>query len=562
MPRSRLTLPSLLALVALVPAGAILAQTKRPAAAPAAASAATIDRAAATIRPAAMRAHMTFLADDLLEGRGTATRGYDIAARYVASEFEQAGLLPGGTDSTWYQPVPLIESRVIPSECRVSLVRGAEEKVLAYETDDLMSADPLRERSTIEGDAVFVGYGVTAPEKQYDDYAGIDARGKIVVMLSGAPPTFAHTQRAFYAWGHTKQQNAAAHGAIGIVTLRKPDDEARSPWPRSVRQNRLPGFRWTDPAGAPNDVYPQLETAITLARPAAEWLFQGAPKSLEQVFADADRGQPMSFDLPVRVKSRRASVHARTTSPNVAGMLRGSDPKLRDEVVVLTAHLDHLGISTPVDGDSINNGYYDNGSGIAALIEIARAMKALPVAPRRSVIFLAVTAEEKGLQGADYFARNPTVPRGTVVANVNMDMFLGLSPLKNVILFGGEHTTMGPLAERIAKRMGIGVVPDPIPAEVIFVRSDQFPVVRQGIPAIYPDIGLGINEAAGEGHDDRWMKEIYHGPQDEIGQVVHWDSMARFARFVFAIAAEVANGAKAPSWNPNDFFGTRFARVD
>jgi hypothetical protein len=555
-------LPLSLAVVVVLAAGATLAQTRRPAATPAATSIAAIDRAAATIRPAAMRAHMTFLADDLLEGRGTATRGYDIAARYVASHFEQAGLLPGGTDSTWYQPVPLLQSRIVESECRVTLVRGGESKALAYETDYLMSADPLRERSTIEGEAVFVGYGVTAPEQGYDDYAGVDARGKIVVMLSGAPPKFAHTQRAFHSWGHTKSQNAAAHGAIGIVTVRKPDDEARSPWARSVRQNRLPGYRWTDAEGAPNDVFPQLETAITLARPVAEWLFQGAEKSLEQVFADADKGQPMSFALPVRIQSRRASAHARTSSPNVAGLLRGSDPKLRDEYVVLTAHLDHLGISTPVDGDSINNGYYDNGSGIAALIEIARAMKAMGAAPRRSVIFLAVTAEEKGLQGADYFARNPTVPRGAVVANVNMDMFLGLSPLRNVILFGGEHTTMGPLAERIAKRMGIGVVPDPVPAEVIFVRSDQFPFVRQGIPAIYPDIGLGINEAAGEGHDDRWMKEIYHGPQDEIGQTVHWDSMARFARFVFAIGAEVANGAKAPAWNAGDYFGTRFARGD
>lgn len=538
-----------------------LAQTPRPTAPRPAITPATIDRAAALIRPAAMRAHMNFLADDLLEGRGTATRGYDIAAKYVAAQFELLGLAPGGSDSSWFQPVPFIRTDEVESECRLSFVRGGEEKALVYGEDYLMSGDPLRERSTIEGDAVFVGFGVSAPEKNYDDYAGIDARGKIVVMLSGAPPSFEHTHRAFYSWGHTKQQNAAAHGAIGILTVRKPDDEARSPWARSVRQSKLPGYRWTDAGGAPNDVFAQLETAATLNRPAAEELFRGAEKSLEQVFEAAPRGQPMSFALPVRIKSRRVTAHSRASSPNVVGMLRGSDPKLRDEYVVLTSHLDHLGISAPVDGDSINNGFYDNASGIAALIESARAMKALPVAPRRSVIFLAVTGEEKGLQGAGYFARNPTVPLGTVVANINMDMFLGLSPMKNVILFGAEHTTMGPLAERIAKRMGIGVAADPVPAEVIFVRSDQFPFVRQGIPALYPDIGLGINDDEA-GMDDRWMKTIYHSPQDQPGQPVHWDSMARFARFVFATGAEVANGAKAPAWNPNDFFGSRFAKGD
>lgn len=509
----------------------------------------------ATIRAEPIRAHMRFLADDRLEGRGTGTRGYDIAAAYVASQFEAIGLEPAGNARTWLQPVPFRRSDVIQRQCALAMGDPRRERPLRYGVDYVMGNDYVRERSDVTAPLAFVGFGVSAPELGYDDYAQIDVQGKVVVLLSGAPPTFPHDQRAFYSKGSVKEENAVRYGAIGIVSVRTPVDERRSTWERLVRQNVLYGTRWLGPDGAPRQAHPELRIGATLHRDAAEALFARGPHPLAAVFAAADSGRAQGFDLATNIRARRMCRHQRIESPNVIGRLPGSDPRLRDEHVLVTAHLDHLGISTPVQGDSINNGAYDNASGVAILIEMVRALARSEPRPKRSVLFVAVTGEEKGLQGSEYFARNPTV--SGIVANINLDMFLMLEPLRNVVVYGGEHSSLGPVFERAARRLGIGVIPNPAPEEVIFIRSDQYSFVQEGIPAAFPTAG---GERSRESADriTGWLRTIYHSPQDDMSQEFVWSAAVKFAQLNLLATWMVANDPKRPTWNAGDFFGEKF----
>lgn len=514
-------------------------------------------RAMAVIDTAAIASHVRFLADDLLEGRGTGTRGYEIAARYVASRFAELGLAPAGDGASYFQRVPLRKASLVPSSASVAFARRGKVDRLRFEEDYLMSASVAHPGTDVAAPLVFVGYGVTAPELGYDDFADIDARGKIVVVLSGAPPTFPHDQRAYYS--KVKDTNLARHGAIGYVNVRTPWDEKRANWERGVRQTRLGSMRWLNRQGEPQDVEPDLRASLTLRRPAAERLFAAAGHSLDSIFAVAEKARPFGFALGTEGRISRRSRHTQVAGSNVVGLLRGSDPKLRDEVVVYSAHLDHLGISTPVRGDSINNGALDNASGIACMLEVAEAFAA-GERPRRSILFLAVTAEEKGLQGSDYFAANPTVPIDRIVADVNLDMLLMLFPLADIVAFGAEHSSLGPIVERAAKQVGMNVTPDPMPDEVIFVRSDQYPFVKRGVPSVFVTAGQKSRDPSVVGSElaEAWMNEVYHSPQDDLTQAIDWESGARFSRLNYLIGLIVAQQTPRPTWNPGDFFGTTF----
>jgi hypothetical protein len=548
----------------LVPAfaGIVSLALSTPAGTPDASLPSAVRDALAGIRGEALQTHMRVLADDRLEGRGTGTRGYDLAAEYMAAQFKAAGLEPAGGRGIWYQPVPFRRMQADPQKGELVLLRGEREQRLAPDTDYLIGNDPVHARASLTAPLAFAGFGVTAPELKYDDYAHIDVRGKVVVLLSGGPPTFPNDQRAYYSSGLIKARNAVKRGAVGMITVRTPVDEARGPWWRTVNQSRLPGMRWLDAAGVPNESHPQLRLSATLSRAGAGALFADAPVPLASVFEAGDAGRSQGFDLPARVRASTVTRHSRVESANVVGMLRGSDPALRDEFVVLTAHLDHLGIGVPVDGDSIHNGAYDNATGCGAMIEIARALAAIPDRPRRSLLFVAVTGEEKGLQGSDHFARFPTVPAGRIVANINMDMFLMLEPMPDVVVFGGEHSTLGPAAARAAQAVGLRPVADPAPEEVVFIRSDQFSFVRQGIPAVYPVLSGGGRVAPGDSLSpmQRWRRNVYHTPQDDMTQTMDMESGAKFMRMQFLLALEVANASGRPGWNPGNFFGTTFER--
>ena len=545
--------------VALLAASGVAITLVSLAAAPAKAPAplpADVMAAGKAIAPAKLEAHVRTLADDKMEGRGTATRGYDMAAQYVAEQMQAMGLAPGGRGG-YLQPVPFVRADLKAGACSFALVKGGDTVPLQVGKDVILSPDYLRAKWTTEAPLVFAGYGVSAPELGYDDFANLDVRGKVLVTFRGAPPRFPNDQRAYYSNGVVKDQIASARGAIGILQIQKPDDEARAPWERNMRQSKLPGFRWLDAGGAPANVQAAIELAGSFSPQAEPRVFEGSPKTYAQAVADAESSRVQSFPLAWSVKAERVTEQTRTSSPNVVGVLRGSDPKLRNECIVVSAHLDHLGISEPVKGDSINNGAYDNASGTAMMLEVARAFASLKVKPKRSLVFLNVTGEEKGLQGSDYFARNDAPDSLDVVGDVNLDMVLLLRPLTKVVPIGGEHTSFGPLVERAAKLAGLETAPDPLPAEVVFVRSDQFSFIKQGVPAVFPVSG---NDGSAAGADEvaHWRVEHYHSPSDDMNQPFDWPSGAKFTSMAFWTAWMAADAREAPRWNPGDFFGGRF----
>lgn len=507
-----------------------------------------------------LRADVAFLADDLFEGRATGTRGYDLAARYMATRMALLGLTPAGTEG-FLAPVPFRRARLVETASSLALVNSKGiARPLTIPDDAMASPDFTEGRRMLEAPLVFVGYGVAAPELGHDDFAGLDVRGKVLVQFRGAPPRLPHNERAYYSNGLVKDAQAVERGAVGVIQILKPEDQARAPWDKSVRQARLPGFRWLDAKGTPANVQAALAVSATLSPSGTEKLFAGAPRTFAEVVVDAESSRAGGFEFGSLVRSTRVSEQAGASSPNVVGLLRGSDPKLARECIVVSAHLDHLGISAPVAGDSINNGAYDNGSGCAMLLELARAMRALPQPPKRSVLFLAVTAEEKGLQGSDHFARHAAPLGLEVVGNVNLDMVLTLTEMKQVVLFGAQHSSIGPVFERAARQAGLTPIPDPMPSEVVFVRSDQFSFIKQGVPAIFPVSG-GDGTPEGRAQVARWRVEDYHAPSDDMDQPFHWESAARFTRMALVGTWLLADAPTRPTWNKGDFFGTRFGRA-
>ena len=512
------------------------------------------------ISPVAIRAHVEFLADDLLEGRAAGTRGYDLAARYVASQLQAIGLEPAGDAGTWLQAVPLIQAT--RDHAASALVLHAPDRT----TDRLTPLDDFiagfhfsRSTSAVKAPATYVGYGIHAQELGHDDFAGIDLRGRIAVVLSGAPAKFPNSQRAHYS-SRAKTEGLVARGAIGIVTLDAPEDEVRSPWARSKSLSWNPRMRLLDAAGEPVDAYPEILASASVPVAAAPRFFAGAPATAEQAFAAAREGRFLSFELPGEIEIALENRHQRLDSANVVGMLRGNDPALAGEYVVLTAHLDHIGRGAAVNGDDIYNGALDNAAGIAILLEAARALVESIERPRRSILFVALTAEERGLLGAYQFAARPPVPRSALVANINNDMPIALFPVGGLTMIGAEHSTLGAVARAALAAEGLAEVPDAAPEEVVFVRSDQYPFVRAGIPAIFIVTGRSSTDPSVDTQAviRKFLLENYHMPGDETTLPIHWPSLARIAAVNLRLALAVANADARPQWLPGDFFGKTF----
>jgi Zn-dependent M28 family amino/carboxypeptidase len=520
------------------------------------------DAAIKVIRPEAIAAHMRFLSDALLEGRGTGERGHEIAARYVAAELEAMGLAPAGVNGTWFQPLPLRGTDLLREETSFELVRDGKSQKLVLDQDYIIYANLLLSDTTVDTGAVFVGYGVTAPEFQYDDYAGADVKGKVAVILRGAPGRFPSTERAYFASALTGQQNAAAHGAVGVIVIDSPEF-LRAQWNRVMLQLRAdPPMRWLDPEGAPSDTVPEIRVLIRTNQSGAEALFAGAPKSLPEVLAAAKAGQPGSFPLPGTVRIHLANRFTTVESRNVVAKITGSDPTLANQYVVYSAHLDHLGICHPGEADPICHGATDNASGTAAVLEIARAFATLPRAPRRSILFLFVTGEERGLLGSDYFVHYPTVPLENIVADVNIDGAPGVRfPIKDIVPQGAEHSTLSKDVEPAARRLGYTISPDPRPEEGFFTRSDQYSFVRRGVPSVKVDAGTQSTDPAIDGPTfaKNWTATNYHTPNDNMDHRLYFDSAAKSTALNFLIGYEVALQSERPAWNAGDFFGTKFA---
>ncbi len=527
-----------------------------------AASGDAADGAMSVIRPEAIRAHMRFLADDLLEGRGTATRGHEIAAKYMAAQFEKMGLAPAGDNGAYFQRVPLRQGRPDEMKSSVTLVRAGKAETLVYRTDFITWADPGREDTSIEAEVVFVGDGVTAPEQSYDDYKGVDARGKIVAMLPEAP-NFETTLKAHYSSSEVKVANAVAHGAVGILVIDDPVMEQIYSYKEQVRDLTFPQLRWLDKTGKPNDYWPEIKAEAFLNMDATKRFFEGSGHSADEVYARMRAGKPQSFAMGMTAKIRNVTKLEDVTSPNVVAKIEGSDPVLKNEYVVYSSHLDHVGIGEPENGDNIYNGALDNASGSAILLELARAFQNLNPKPKRSILFVSVTGEEAGLLGADYFAHYPTVAKSALAANVNMDEDLMLWPLKDIIAFGAEHSSLQKDVERAAKRMNLSLSPDPMPEEVIFIRSDQYSFVKQGIPALYPVPGFTSNDEKIKPMEifKNWEATRYHHPGDDMNQPgLLFDEAAKYAQLVFLCGYYVANDVERPTWNKGDFFGEHYGK--
>jgi hypothetical protein len=514
------------------------------------------------VQPERIRAHVEFLADDLLEGRAAGTRGYDLAARYVAAQMAALGLKPAGTAGTWYQEIEFLEGSPVVPAGRLELLRDGSVVALESARDFLPALDYFAAQSEIEAPLAFVGFAVHAPERGYDDFAGVDLRGKIAVVLSGGPPTFPSTARAHYSAGLTKNAELVRRGAVGVLTVRTPWDERTTPWERIVQQSWRPGMRWLDADGRPANAFPELKRQATLGPSGATAVFAEAAKSLEQVFEDAKAGRSTAFELPGRARLAGQTMTSRRQSANVVGILEGSDPKLRGEHLVLTAHLDGVGRGAAVAGDSIYNGAMDNATGIGVMLEVARALQSAKVRPKRSIVFVATTAEERGLLGADYYAERPTVPRASIVANLNMDMPVAAVPLRDLVAYGAEHSTLGSVVSRAARAEGYVLTPDPRPDEVIFVRSDQYPFVRRGIPALYLDAGEAAIDGSARGREtyDAFLKDRYHQPSDDLSQPIDYGTLAGLARVNARVVLEVANARERPRWNAGDFFGETYGK--
>lgn len=509
-----------------------------------------------SVQSSAIASHIHFLANDLLEGREPGTRGFEIAAEYVRAQFAAIGLQPLNGD--WFQRFALRAATLDETQSSLS-ING---KPLVIRKDFLLRPDFARESVTVDAPLVIAGFGVTAPELHHDDYANIDAKGKIVVILSGAPKPFPADQRAYYSSTEVKRRNAAAHGAVGMLTISTTTDEARNPFEKRARQSGIVPMTYLDGSGKPADTIDALQGAASLSGDAAAMLLNAAIIPLDRLLADAENGIAHSFALNATADIKTVTRFSQAQSENVIGVLPGSDAALRDEYVVVSAHLDHLGNHPPATGgDGLYNGAYDNASGIASLIEIARGLAAGP-RPKRSILFVALTAEEKGEQGSEYFVHFPPVPAGQLVADVNMDMFLMIYPVADLVPLGGEHTSLGAMAATAARSAGFDISPDPYPEEVRFIRSDQYAFVKAGIPAIHLKPGNRSTDPSIDGAKltRDWLRTIYHSPKDDLSQTFDFASGARYAETNLRLVRAIANAPSRPTWTKGDFFGEKFGR--
>lgn len=508
-----------------------------------------------------IRQHMSTLADDQLEGRGLGSAGYDQALDYVETTLKSYGVEPAGENGTFRQRVPLRNSAVVEAASFLKVTSKAGTKTLGYGVDYLLSPDHLREQVAIDNAPVaFVGYGVSAPALGYDDYATAGSlAGKVVLYLSGAPASLPSNERAYYSSGAVKDAEAVKRGAIGTISFTSPDDP-RFRWDVSVATSKQGSFAWVDAQGQPSRGDAALRGSASLNHSGAAALFAGTPTPLKDVFAAAAASKPQAFDLATRVSVTTRSTRRDIESANLVGRVNGSDPQLQAEHVVYIAHVDHFGRGVAMKGDEIYNGAHDNASGVAIVLEIAHAATALPVKSRRSALFLFVTAEERGLLGSDYFVRHPTVPRESLVADMTLDMPFLFHPLLDIVPYGAQHSTLMAPVTKAAQHLGIGLAEDPIPEQVLFIRSDHFSFVRQGIPSLFIKSGFTTGDPAKDGAqiNAAYRRDVYHKPNDDMSQPFDFEAGATHARLNFLTGWLVAQETTRPAWNPGDFFGTLF----
>jgi Zn-dependent M28 family amino/carboxypeptidase len=492
--------------------------------------------------------HVEFLASDKLEGRNTGSEGHRKAAEYVAMQFERDGLKPAG-EQGYVQAVKFNTLQLDETKSSLTLDRSGKEQPIKLGEDAIIGTrvDPA---PSVEAGLVFVGYGLRASESNYDDFAGMNTKGKIAVYIGGGPASMSSALAAHYQSAGQRWANLKSAGMIGAVSIQNPH-HMDIPWPR-VASNR---FQMTMQLAAPrmNETAGE-QIAITWNPAHADELFAGTGHTFDELVAMAEAGKQLPrFDIPSKLKAKTTVTRGQVESQNIAAIYTGSDTKLNSEYVVMSAHIDHLGIGKPINGDPIYNGAMDNPAGVASMLEVADRFKEMHVKTKRSILFVVVTGEEKGLLGSQYYTAKPTVPAKSLVADINTDMFLPLYPLKIMTVYGLDESSVGDDVRATALQMGIKVQPDPEPVRNVFIRSDQYNFIRHGVPSVMLAFGneKGSKEEAIE---KKWLTERYHAPSDDLNQPVDKQAAATFNVFVERLIERVANADTRPSWKSNSFF--------
>lgn len=492
---------------------------------------------------------MDTLSSDAMEGRRPGTAGYDNAASYLIRQVQALGLEPGGVDGTYQQPITFRRARVEEGSTSFSIDGEALEP-----GRDFALIPRVIEASTqlLDAPVVFVGYGISAADMGYDDFADVEVANKLVVVIGGAPDDFGSLERTVLSSNKTRNAELRRRGAAGIIGV-QPDEASL---PAGSRTHYLtPGLPVTDAFSSE-----ELRTAIVVPRRIFAGWIADAGRDLAEIEASLQAGEPQSFDLGVRASVEARYEHEEFESANVAALLPGSDPELRDEHLVMTAHLDHLGVGAPLAGDSIYNGTLDNASGSAAILTLASALTRME-APRRSILFLWVTAEESGLLGSEYFARFPTVEApARVVANQNIDGVMGMiAASTDLLAFGYEHSNLSDAVDYAVEHVDMPVSPDPTPDQNLFVRSDQYSFVRQGIAAIWVQAARDAVDpnVDAQAELDRWIVERYHKPTDDLDQPVDMLGVRNELVSNLYVTHYIANELDAVVWEPESFLYRR-----
>ena len=507
------------------------------------------------IDPLRIREHVRFLSHDLLEGRGTGQRGGDIAAEYMATQFALMGLKPAGENGTYMQKVPMVGVTTLPETTFALVPQRGDARQLKF-LDEYVGIDQTQQpKSSVDADIVYVGYGIEAPEYQWNDYKGVDVRGKVLLMLVNEPDSndakfFKGRALTYYGRWTYKYEEAARKGAVGVILVHK-TDMASYPW--EVVRNSNSGEK----SYLKLDGTPKLKVASWVQLDIAKKLVAGAGMDLDKLMVDARSSNFKPVALPVKLKAEMVSKIRPFESNNVIGMLPGADAGLKGEAILYTAHYDHLGIRPDQPGDNIYNGANDNATGCGILLEIANAFTQSVQKPRRSLLFAAVTAEEQGLLGSEYLGKHPPIPAGKISLDLNFDDIPPLGAPQEVEVSGSERTTFFPIVHALSMEFRLNIRPDAHPEAGYFYRSDHFSLARVGIPAFSVSPGAkykGHDEAWGLKQAEQYTEKHYHQPSDEFDPKADFTADAVMARFGFALGWQAASLAKVVGWQKGDEF--------
>jgi len=504
-----------------------------------------------------IRAHIAYLADDKLKGRLPGTEGYLMAVDYVIDQYKKIGLAPGGDNGGYTQKV-LIRKSIVENSSAVAVLRDKSGNTdsLMFLKDFAPAPHPLNQKTSADGQLAFAGYGVEIPGG-YSDYAGIDVKGKIVVLVAGAPDGLHSTVTAHFSNGGNKMTVAFEKGAVGVI-MYNPQNRPPANANPTLQSNTTINAEKTMVFG--RGFTGNLKVVVNAGNMLIRRLFMNSGKNLQQVLTDIKKGKASSFDFGYSLSVSYTTTHTDIESYNVVGLIPGIDKVLRNEYVVHSAHLDHVGIGRAVEGDSIYNGAHDNASGVSSLLEIARVYKSSGAKPKRSILIVMVTGEEMGLLGSSYFAANPTVPKASIVADVNTDMPTVIAPLLSVVPLGAEHSSLMNNVKFAAGYLGLEVENDPEPTENRFVRSDQYSFVMNGIPALHIKYGTKTNIP---GFDltafvKQWRAKYYHQAADGLeGGIFNFTAAKTYVQLNFLISYSIAQTTERPKWNDGDLFAKK-----